>query len=150
MVSDDDLARKTIFLDHSYAIQPVQLPPPPAVVPQRQRIFPLKLINIRDKDTKNICFVNSIVQFIQRSGFGLFLTTLLPQFLSDVQYNKFRLSRTLMKLYSEDVREKSAADVRKIVAEHSKKVYFSYGSQQDCEYIFITQVLEKMSFFVSS
>ena len=107
MDSDDDLANKTIALDHSYALQPVQLPPPPAVVPQRQRIFPLKLINNRDEDTKNICFVNSVVQFLRKSGYGLFLTTFLPQFLSDVQGGSFSLSRTLMQLYSEDVGEKS-------------------------------------------
>ena len=50
-----------------------------------------------------------------------------------MQNNSFSLSRTLMKLYSEDVREKSAADVRKIVAQHSRKFYFANGSQQDCE-----------------
>ena len=52
--SDDDLANKIIALDHSYALQTSQLPSPPAAVTQRQRLFPLKLINNRDEYTKNI------------------------------------------------------------------------------------------------
>ena len=39
-----------------------------------------------------------------------------------------------MQLFSEDdVTEKSASEVRKLVAQHSKKMYFSDGSQQDAD-----------------
>ena len=91
--SGDDLASKTIALDHSYAKQPPRLPYPLPAVSQSQRLFPLKLINNRDEDTKNICFVNSVIQFLRKSNFSLFLTTFLRQYLSDVPCDSFSLKQ---------------------------------------------------------
>ena len=92
----------------------------------------IRLINNKSKGTRNICFINSVLQLLRKTGFADILSDQL--ILHDKTPGNFKLSRALSNLYKEKTtRERSAAYIRQIVAQHSGKPYFDNSSQQDAE-----------------
>ena len=94
----------------------------------------LRLMNNRTLETRNICFVNSVIQLLRGTGYESFLKMQLEPVLIGATGDSYKLCRALADLYCAQNRgEASAASVRKCVAEHSKNAYLDDGSQQDAE-----------------
>ena len=92
----------------------------------------LRLVNNTSKGTRNICFINSVLQLLRRTGYGAFLCDQLS--LQGEPPGSYKLCRALSNLYKQKTtRERSAAYIRQIVAIHSRKPYFDNSSQQDAE-----------------
>ena len=94
----------------------------------------LRLINNRSQATRNICFANSVVQLMAMSGYASLLKTQFPQYIEGKPLGSFKGCRALHDLYMEESnRERSAALLRKLVAQQSGKDFLSNGHQQDSE-----------------
>ena len=94
----------------------------------------LKLINNRSEGTGNICFVNSVIQLFRMTGYATFLLTQLPALIESSPISSYKGCTALLNLYCEQTaRERSAAFIRKCVAQHSGKPYLNNGTQQDAE-----------------
>ena len=105
----------------------------------------LRLINNSNEGTRNICFVNVCLQMFRMTGFGIFLLTQLPAMLVGQPHSSYKCSRAMLNLYSEkSSRERSAAVLRKHVANQSGKGYLNDGSQQDAEE-FLTTLVDVVS-----
>ena len=101
---------------------------------KQQAKMGIKLVNNRNEGTRNICFVNSVVQLFRMTGFATFILTQLPPLLDGHPISSYKGCRALLNLYSEQTaRERSAAFIRKCVAQHSGKQFLNNGSQQDAE-----------------
>ena len=93
----------------------------------------LRLINNRSEATRNICFANSIIQLMQKSGYALLLRTQFQQFIAG-KPDIYQGCKALYSLYCEQSnRERSAASVRKLVAQKSGKDFLDNKQQQDSE-----------------
>ena len=94
----------------------------------------LRLINNKSDATRNICFTNAVIQMIRNTGFGSFLKTDFPNFILGKPATSFKGCKALYQLYSnQSKRKRSAAPVRKLVAQQTGKAYLQDGNQQDCE-----------------
>ena len=92
----------------------------------------LRLINNKSQGTRNICFVNSVLQLLRKTGYAAFICDELS--FENEPPGSYELSRALSNLYKEKTTHgRSAAYIRQIVAQHSKKPYFDNSSQQDAE-----------------
>ena len=104
----------------------------------------LRLINNRSLATRNICFTNSVVQLFRKTGYASLLQTQFPQFVAGKPDKNYQGCAALYSLYTEQTRERSAASLRKLVAQKSGKEFLADGSQQDCEE-FLRAVITMMS-----
>ena len=104
----------------------------------------LRLINNRSQATRNICFTNVIVQLLKKSGYASLLKTQFPQFLEGKSPTSYQGCKALNSLYAETNRERSAASLRKLVAQQSGKLFLANGQQQDSEE-FLRAVITMMS-----
>ena len=94
----------------------------------------LKLMNNTSSLTQNICFVNSTVQLFRNTGYANFLMTEVAPSINQEQSSGMKGCRALINLYSESsTRARSAAVLRKCVANHSGREYLCDGTQQDAE-----------------
>ena len=104
----------------------------------------LRLINNRSHATRNICFTNSVVQILLKSGYASLLKSQFPQFIVGKPSTSYEGCKAIHSLFSEKTRERSAASLRKIVAQKSGKNYLANGNQQDAEE-FMRAVITMMS-----
>ena len=94
----------------------------------------LRLINNRSQATRNICFTNAVVQLIKKTGYATLLRTQFLQFVAGKPASSYQGCKALHSLYTDvSNRERSAALVRKIVAQKSGKEFLANGSQHDSE-----------------
>ena len=94
----------------------------------------LRLINNQSQATRNICFANAVVQLFRKTGYASLLMTQFPQFIVGKPLGSFKGCRALHNLYMEESnRERSAALLRKLVAQQSGKQLLADGTQQDSE-----------------
>ena len=118
---------------------------PSGPVNSRQIPSSLRLINNRSQATRNICFANSVVQLLRSSGYALLLRTQFPQFILGKPLSCYQGCKALFSLYSEQSnRERSAASLRKLVAQKSGKYFLADGNQEDSEE-FLRAVISMMS-----
>ena len=117
----------------------------------RQIQSSLRLINNRSQATRNICFANAVVQLFKKTGYASLLRSQFPQFIIGKPASSYQGCKALYNLYSEQSnRERSAASLRKIVAQQSGKDFLADGNQQDCEEFMravITMMSNELHFF---
>ena len=99
---------------------------------EQSRNHELRLINNKSKETRMICFVNSVIQLLRRSGYASFLNINLQHLLGiSTGGHRYQLGQALAALYSgQNSGEVSAAPIRKLVAQHSGLAYLNDGTQQ--------------------
>ena len=104
---------------------------------------PILLINNRSKSTANICFVNSTVQLLRKTGYLQFIESNRNILTSDMT-----VCHALYSLTTETTsKEKSSETIRKLVAIKSNRPNFNNGSQQDAEEFFrvlINVIIEEL------
>ena len=90
----------------------------------------LKLINNENVATANICYINSSIQLMKKTGYVKFILSNiceLPTKDKEVCHELYNL------ICNDSSKAKSAGLIRKLVAEKSKKIYFNSMVQQDVE-----------------
>ena len=80
------------------------------------------------------CFVNSVVQLIKNTQYGIFIISQSQSLFGSSNGNEFRISRELAAIYSG--RKNSAETLRSLVAQHSGKLELDVNTQQDAEEFF--------------
>ena len=102
-------------------------------------------MNNRSVATRNICFTNAVIQMLTKSGYAKLLRTQFLQFIAGKPASNYQGCKALHSLYLEHSnRERSAASVRKIVAQKSGKEFLSDGHQHDADE-FMRAVITMMS-----
>ena len=87
----------------------------------------------------------TVVQLFRKTGYASLLMTQFPQFIVGKPLGSFKGCRALHNLYMEESnRERSAALLRKLVAQQSGKEFLADGTQQDSEE-FLRAVINMMS-----
>ena len=98
-----------------------------------QQASHLKLSNNKSEATKNICFTNSVLQLLRNTSYVSILLNQFPHFLVGKSPSQYKLCRALLSIYSEKTRERSAAPIRKLVAQLTGKMFLADGTQQDSD-----------------
>ena len=88
-----------------------------------------RLINNNVSDTRNICYVNSIVQMISNTGIRDFMKKELPDILITARPEDYPTARALFSLYKEGGEVKSAAQLRRYTGLHT---LHRINSSHDC------------------
>ena len=105
----------------------------------------LRLINNKSNATRNICFTNSVIQLMRNSGYASILKSDFPQFIVGKPDASFKECKAISQLYCDQSnRERSAAQVRKLVANQTGKLSLCDGNQQDSDE-FLRSVISMMS-----
>ena len=90
----------------------------------------LRLINNESVMTRNICFVNSVIQMMKRTEIFQFILTNVNTLPHDKKEVCHAINDMLVGSYA---KEKSAGVIRKLVASKTNKAYLANQSQQDPE-----------------
>ena len=105
----------------------------------------LRLINNKSNATRNICFTNSTLQLMRNTGYASLLKTKFLQFIVGKPDANFRGCKAISQLYcDESGRERSAAPVRKLVAQKTGKAFLCDGNRQDADE-FLRSVISMMA-----
>ena len=72
-----------------------------------------KLINNTCLETRNLCYVNCIIQLLSESGIKEFIKNELPGLLINARPQDYPTARALFSLYNEGEEDKSAAELRR-------------------------------------
>ena len=94
----------------------------------------LRLINNKSNATRNICFTNAVIQLMRNTGYALLLKTDFQQYIVGKPDASFKGCKAISQLYCDKSnKERSAAPVRKLVAQQTGKAFLADGQQQDAE-----------------
>ena len=88
--------------------------------------------NLQLTNTRNDCFVNSVIQLLSVTDYASFLRTQFLNIVVGTHPQSYRVSRELAKLFNAQTHgTKSAATLRRYVAQLSGKSFFDLGTQED-------------------
>ena len=102
-----------------------------------KNLKPKRSNHLQLTNTRNDCFVNSVIQLVCATGYAAFMKNQLPHLLDGAPPQDYKVCRLLEKLYSGQAKgQVSTSTIRRCVAQHSGKLYLDFGTQQDAEEFF--------------